>query len=1275
MVGGYISKVIIVCKKNKALFFFSLLFLLAILAFGVSKLKISENIFSTLPEGDSFEPLNTLLESKNLSNKVVFSIDTGDKEGLDLEELVQHFADSLKGISSQYLFDIESIRPDIDDITYNYFYNNFPILIDSAYYDFIDSKLEKDSIISSVQSTLRQLTAPGGSFMKKYILNDPLYISSIYFQNLNAAFNNDAFQVDDGLLFSEDKSTVFVTAKILFPVSDSRKNEALADLLNSFTKGWNLEHKDNNADYFGTFEIAANNAAQIKKDTMLTASIALIVILVILFFFYRKLLIPLYFILPAIFGGLFSLGIMGFIKPEISAISIATAAIILGIILDYSFHFFTHLRHSASVNATIKEISAPLLTGSFTTITAFLALLFANSSVLQDFGLLAALSLLGAVIFTLIVLPVLLDFFSFNYKGMPKPFSVKFPVFSNKIKIAAFLTIIAITIGFLFSPFKVQFDGDLKNLSFHPEELKIKEQRLTGMDPEQEKRVFLFVTDENVEKAKLINFELFQRLSEIKERGEIENFLSSAQFQVPQKIKADRERQWSNYWAKKKNEVFNNLDNSADSIGFSANAFDDFKSWISRTETENRLAPDSIAQALGIADLIDQNENKVTFISSLQIDNQHVDAVKIELQAIDGVQLFDRSETAASLLDLVKDDFNYILYISALIVFLTLLLIYGRIELAVLTFLPMLISWIWIIGIAALFGIKFNFVNVVVATFIFGIGDDFSIFTTDGLLSKYKYGKNSLTAYRSAIILSAMTTIIGTGVLIFAKHPAIHSIALISVIGLTCILFISLVFQPLLFDFFVDRRIRKKRVPITVVSLIMSIYGFSYFVVGCLLLQLLLPFIIILPVKKLTKTRWLNTLLSKLAGSVINTGIHFSKRYHGMENFDIKKPSIIIANHTSFLDILLLLMRDPKVIMMVKDWVYYSPLFGSLVRYVGFIPSERGVENLDLVKQRLAEGYSIMIFPEGTRSTDGTIARFHKGAFYLAKELNLDITPVLLKGVCQVLPKNIFYINKGWIDFKVLPRIKADDASWGETYQQRTKNISRYFKNEYRQFESDIQNADYLFKKIFDNYVYKGPILEWYLRVKWKLESKNYDYYDALIGDRKNILDLGCGYGYLSLFLHYRDETRNITGVDYDEEKIEIAQNCFDKKERLQFEQGNIKNYAIQNQDVVFLNDVLHYISKENQLNVLESVVNGLNEKGIIFIRDGITDFENRHEVTKRSEWFSTKLLGFNKVEEDFCFLSKSFIKSFAAKHNLKYEFKEQSSKTSNVLFVLQKKK
>lgn len=99
---------------------------------------------------------------------------------------------------------------------------------------------------------------------------------------------------------------------------------------------------------------------------------------------------------------------------------------------------------------------------------------------------------------------------------------------------------------------------------------------------------------------------------------------------------------------------------------------------------------------------------------------------------------------------------------------------------------------------------------------------------------------------------------------------------------------------------------------------------------------------------------------------------------------------------------------------------------------------------------KVREGYSIAIFPEGTRTYDGKMKRFHKGAFYLSETLQLDIIPILLYGNGEIIAKaQPFYVRKGIIYSKILPRILYNDASFGTTYQERTKRISSYMKEEY----------------------------------------------------------------------------------------------------------------------------------------------------------------------------------------------------------------------------------
>jgi uncharacterized protein len=1275
-VGRLATKLVDFLSKRKLLFFVLLIVCIAILLAGTLRIRLNEDIFSALPEGKAFRQLNTLVESKNITNQVVFAIDVKPGQEIDPEELLDDYAGALQINAKGLITGIKTIRPDVELQVYAHFYTHFPFLINEQDYLTIDTRLSNDSIRKAVSTSFNQVTSPGSPFLHEIILNDPLFISADFFKRLNPG-SSSGIVVEDGIVYAHNKSKIIVTAKTAFNAREGEKNIELHNLLQAFVAEWNAVHPKNNTSYFGTFDIAAANAIQVKKDTRLTLFITIGAILFILVFYYRKLLIPVYFILPALFGGLLATGVTGFLRPEVSAISLATSAVLFGIIIDYSFHFFTHLRHTRSIKETLLEITGPLLTGSITTILALAALSFANSRILQDFGLFAALGLSGAAAFTLIGLPVLLDAFRFNYNNIPEPVKITPPRLGRFFKPLALVVILLLTGVFMYTSQKIQFDSDLDNLSFHPDELKDKEAELSGINPAKEKRIYAFASATADDQAQLMNFSVYEKVHRMKQDSLVKSYVSAAPFYIPPQLKKEREQKWMEFWSTRKDSVFTNLHQAELAHGFTEKAFDNFRVWITRErEIETAGTEEPLPAMLGLDDLVERTPEKTTYITTIVVADEHLATVKKALAGIPGITVFDRAETAGALLESVKDDFNYTLLVSASIVFLTLLLIYGRIELTLLAFMPMVISWIWILGIAALAGIKFNFVNVVISTFIFGLGDDFSIFVTDGLLHKYKYRRNNLESYTSAIILSAVATIIGTGVLFFARHPAIHSVSAISVLGVSCILVLSLVFQPILFDFFVQKRIEKNKSPLSAFNLFCSVVTIGYFVISCLLFYPVLFVLAVLPLPKKKKTSVLNAMISAFAKSVLYFGIHVRKNIEGKENLDWNKPALIIANHASFLDILLMIMLNRKVIIMVKDWVHKSPLFGFAVRMAGYIYSEDAPEqNLEKVKQRIADGYSLMIFPEGSRSADGEIKRFHKGAFFLAQELNLDIIPILIHGASDVSPKREYLVKSGSLNLRILPRIHSNDTSWGTTYQERTKNISSYFKTQYAVFKDEKESPAYLWPKVFNNYIYKGPVLEWYGKIKWKFESANYRFYHTLLADRINITDIGCGYGYLDFYLHYKNNARKITAVDYDEEKINIAANSYGKTDHLAFVHDDVEHYHIPPaQDAIFLFDVLHYMPESVQKRVLQRCYEALNINGLLLIRDGITDLEQRHETTKKTERWSTRIIGFNKREKEFHFFASSFVRDFAAKNNMNLQIHEQSEKTSNVLFILTKK-
>lgn len=166
------------------------------------------------------------------------------------------------------------------------------------------------------------------------------------------------------------------------------------------------------------------------------------------------------------------------------------------------------------------------------------------------------------------------------------------------------------------------------------------------------------------------------------------------------------------------------------------------------------------------------------------------------------------------------------------------------------------------------------------------------------------------------------------------------------------------------------------------------------------------------------------------------------------------EPAIIIANHNSILDITSVIGVHAKTIVLAQDWVEHNPFFGAITRYADYYSVSKGIENiLPLLRERVAEGYSVLVFPEATRSYDGKVATFHRGAFFLAEELGLPIQPLVLHGTYTVFNKLYpLHIGKSDIVVDVKPAYAIDDTTCGSNYRERT----RFFHKKYQEWVREI---------------------------------------------------------------------------------------------------------------------------------------------------------------------------------------------------------------------------
>jgi len=624
---------------------------------------------------------------------------------------------------------------------------------------------------------------------------------------------------------------------------------------------------------------------------------------------------------------------------------------------------------------------------------------------------------------------------------------------------------------------------------------------------------------------------------------------------------------------------------------------------------------------------------------------------------------------------IINDDFDFIAIFSALMVFIALLLTYGRIELAITAFLPMVVSWIWILGFMSLLDLKFNIVNIILAAFIFGLGDDYCIFTMDGLLREYRVKKKHMPVIRISILLSGLTTVIGFGLMLFAKHPALQSIGLISVIGIISVLFISQVLEPYLFRIFVSSPVRKGFAPISLTMVLKSLFAYSVSILGCILLSIIgFVLLVINPFYRQKSRLIFNTIISKAAWTLLYIMSNVKKRLIFDQKPDFSRPCVFVANHQSTIDILSMIMLSPKIILLTNKWVWKSPLFGYIVRLAGYYPIFEGViPSINTLRLKIAEGYSLALFPEGTRSKDGKIGRFHKGAFYIAQQLGVDIIPVLVHGTRNCISKGSFVVRDTTFTIKVLARIKQTVTKYGGSYQEKTKLVRNLLIKQYAILDEELLTPDFQYKRVVDNFLFKGPLLEWYMKVKLRMEG-NYKVFHELVPHDGIIIDVGCGYGFLDYMLAYLSSRRKIIGIDYDNEKIEVAENGFDKPANLQFIHANIIEFPVSEANCVIFSDVLHYLDEQERARIFLDYASRILPGGMIIVRDGDNNLGKKHTVTQFTEFFSTKVFNFNKTKHKLAFFSVDELVRLGENLGFGSKIIHHQKWTSNLIIVFKKK-
>lgn len=1036
----------------------------------------------------------------------------------------------------------------------DFVYSNIPYFLTDEDYARMDSLLSTPGYLASrLEEDKELLMFPTSGLLSENLQMDPLNLFSPVVGKLQSGQSSDNIEMYDGYIFTPDMSRALVIMESLFGNSETQHNAALMDFLDQRAKDVESEYSGINVHYIGGPAIAVANSTQIKKDSLLSIAIAVVLIVALLITVFRKAWNIILIVISVGWGWLFAMAMVSLIHSSVSLIVVGISSIILGIAVNYPLHLIAHTAHTGSMRQVLREIIAPLVIGNITTVGAFVALVPLKAAALRDLGIFSALILVGTILFVVVYLPHAVR----KRSAKQHEISVKWLDWLSGLKLEnnrwVIWGVILLTAVFAYFSFQTDFDSNMSHINFMTDQQKedmVYFKGLTSNNSDNTESLFVVSTGSSLDEAIDNNAAL---------RPAIHRIIASVdsihegelQFLPSSKQQAERLERWTKFVETHNTLLTDSLELAAKVKGFQKDAFSAFSDILSESYAKQDKAffePLSTINSQYLS--LDSINNRYRVVNLISVPKDQIEKVRQEIENLPGSHFcFDVQTMNSAIANGLSDNFNYIGWACGLIVFFFLWASFASIELALLSFLPMAVSWIWILGIMGMTGIQFNIVNIILATFIFGQGDDYTIFMTEGCCYEYAFRKKMLASYKSSILVSALIMFIGIGTLIFAKHPALHSLAEVTIVGMLSVVLMAYLLPPLVFNWITKSHGKYRKRPLTLGPLLRTWFCGAWWLTQ-LLFGYLLGFFLFVIGRRTPKTlhlfhrfvTWSHRIDLKLM-----PGVKFKMHNPYEENLD--KPCVIVCNHQSLLDPMYFMALSPKILIVANERSSMNPVVRIMFKWLGFYTIRQSnftawkdsslERDLEIFKKYVDEGYSIAFFPEGMRNPDSSILRCHKGPFYLATQLGLDVLPVLLHGVNYLMPIQSFACYKGEINMYIGKKITHYNPLWNDSYSVMAQVVHRHMKTEYKVLCDKYETASYFAPLVKDRYRYKGT--ELLQEVNRNLKKHNN--YTNLVDQRQPdcVVIKHCGYGEMPLLMALVHPDVKILAVEADEEKRTVA--------------------------------------------------------------------------------------------------------------------------------------
>ena len=808
-------------RNYRAVFWVSMIALYAFFGYFASKIYLEEDINKLMPSSKN-EDGTTKLAFANLRIKDKTFLLFEGKNGASVEhiaEVCDAFIDSLESRNAA----MDSTHQVIGNIFYrlpddlmldviDYMSAHLPAYIDTSVYTRLEAMLTYPHMKLQMKANHDDLLSPVGSMFPELIQMDPVGLRGLLMEQMKPFTEGAAgsYKTLNGHFFVQDSTVCVAFITPMYSATNTGQGSTLFRILNDQIEQFSASAPDVKISYHGTPASGFYNSWRIKSDLKGTIIGSLVLVLIFISICFRNYnTIPL-LLLPVVFGTLFGLAAMYFIKGHFSLLALGIGAIVLGVALSYVLHIITHYKYISDPEQVLRDQVKPVCLGCLTTIGSFMGLIFIRTELLQDFGLFAAFAIVGTTFFSLVFLPQFLN--PRKNKLNHRAFAIidrinAYPFDRKKPLLFTILATAVVCIGFYIAG-GTQFDADMHSLGYKAESTSYSENLLRSKTHTGDKQKYFASSGATMEEA-IENFEIMAaKLDSLQSIGLVKSYTHTNQIFVPLHVQQERIDAWKNFWTGERLQLVHDLINkTAPEAGLIPDAFSPFFELATADYEPDALYEASIIPEGYQSTLMEQSYNdEYLCFTSVRCKNDSIHSKESDYNRIceaivssPNLLVLDTYYYTTDTLIQLNDDFNVLQWVSMLFVLIVLFFSFHfNIKHTLLGFMPILSSWLIVLGAMVIFDVRFNLINIIISTFIFGIGVDYSIFVMNGLIGG-KENSRLLGYHKTAIFFSAFILIVTVSSMLFAEHPAIKSVGFSILVGMISAVVISYVVQPAIF--------------------------------------------------------------------------------------------------------------------------------------------------------------------------------------------------------------------------------------------------------------------------------------------------------------------------------------------------------------------------------------------------------------------------------------------------------------------------------------------